>query len=80
MEEALETGVQSLGWDDPLEEGLATRSSILAWEMPQTGAWWAIVHRVRKSWTRLKQLSMHALILQTWNIHLVPDAMPVFKR
>ena len=51
MEEALETGVQSLDWDDPLEEGLATRSSILAWEMPQTGAWWAIVHRVRKSWT-----------------------------
>ena len=26
------------------------------------GAWWATVHRVTKSWTRLKQLSMHALI------------------
>ena len=25
------------------------------------GAWWAAVHRVAKSWTRLKRLSMHAL-------------------
>ena len=31
-----ETGVQSLDQDDPLEEGMATRSSILAWEIPQT--------------------------------------------
>ena len=28
--------VQSLGWDDPLEEEMATHSSILAWEMPWT--------------------------------------------
>jgi len=27
------------------------------------GAWWAAVHRVAKSWTRLKQLSPHACIL-----------------
>ena len=26
--------VQSLGWEDPLEEGMATRSSILAWRIP----------------------------------------------
>ena len=26
--------VQSLGWEDPLEEGMATHSSILAWEIP----------------------------------------------
>ena len=31
-----ETGVQSLGWDDPLEKGKATHSSILAWRIPQT--------------------------------------------
>ena len=31
-----ETGVQSLDQDDPLEEGMATRSSILAWEIPRT--------------------------------------------
>ena len=31
-----ETRVQSLGWEDTLEKGMATRSSILAWEIPQT--------------------------------------------
>ena len=31
-----ETQVQSLSWDDPLEEGMATRSSILAWKIPWT--------------------------------------------
>ena len=31
-----ETWVQPLSWDDPLEEGMATPSSILAWEIPWT--------------------------------------------
>ena len=31
-----ETWVQSLGWEDPLEKGKATRSSILAWRIPRT--------------------------------------------
>ena len=31
-----ETGVQSLGWEDPLEKKMATHSSILAWEIPWT--------------------------------------------
>ena len=31
-----ETWLQSLGWEDPLEEGMATHSSILAWEIPWT--------------------------------------------
>ena len=31
-----ETGVQSLGWEDPLEEGMATQSNILAWRIPWT--------------------------------------------
>ena len=31
-----ESWVQSLGWEDPLEEGMATRSSILAWRIPWT--------------------------------------------
>ena len=31
-----ETQVQSLGWEDPLEKGVATHSSILAWRIPQT--------------------------------------------
>ena len=32
-----ETWVRSLGWEDPLEKGMATQSSILAWRIPQTG-------------------------------------------
>ena len=31
MQETQETGVQSLGWEEPLEEGMAAHSSILAW-------------------------------------------------
>ena len=31
-----ETHLRSLGWDDPLEEEMATQSSILAWEIPWT--------------------------------------------
>ena len=43
--------VRTLAWKDPLEEGMATHSIILAWRIPMgRGAWWAIVHRVAKSW------------------------------
>ena len=31
-----ETWVQSLGWEDPLDKGMATLSSILAWRIPRT--------------------------------------------
>ena len=31
-----ETWVQSLGWEDSLEEGMATHSSLLAWRIPRT--------------------------------------------
>ena len=47
-----ETWVQSLGWEDPLEEGMATHSSILAWRIPMDReAWQGTVHRVAKSRT-----------------------------
>ena len=36
VQEKQEMGVQSLGWEDPLEKGRATRFSILAWSIPQT--------------------------------------------
>ena len=36
-----ETQVQSLGWEDPLEKGMAIHPSILAWGISQTGAWLA---------------------------------------
>ena len=36
MQETKETWVRSLGWEDSLEEGMATHSSIFAWEIPWT--------------------------------------------
>ena len=48
------TWVRSLVWEDPLEEGMATHSSILAWRIPMgRGAWHGTVHGVSKSETRL---------------------------
>ena len=42
--------VRSLGQKDPLEEDMASHSSILAWRIPMDrGAWWATVHWVAKS-------------------------------
>ena len=50
----LETWVQpSLGWEEPLEKGKATHSSILAWRIPWT------VHGVAKSWTQLSDFHFH---------------------
>ena len=52
-----ETWVPSLGWEDPLEEGMATHSSILAWRICMDGgAWWAVVRGVSESDTT-EQLS-----------------------
>ena len=50
-----EIWVRSLGWQDPLEEKMATHSSILAWKKNpmDRGAWLATVHGVAKSQTRL---------------------------
>ena len=49
-----ETWVPSLGWEDPLEEGMATHSRILAWRIPMNrGDWRAAVHEVSKSWTQV---------------------------
>ena len=48
--EMWETWVLSLCWEDPLEEDMATYSSILAWRIPlDRGAWSAMVHGVTKS-------------------------------
>ena len=61
-----ETQVRSLGWEDPLEEEMATHSSTLAWRIPWTEywsglpfpvGWWATVHGVAKIWTRLSNFT-----------------------
>ena len=50
-----ETQVRSLGREDPLEEGMVTHSSILAWRIVMDiGAWQATVHGVAKNQTQLR--------------------------
>ena len=49
-----EAWLRFLGREDPLEEGMAIHSSVLAWRIPMDReAWWAIVYGVAKSQTRL---------------------------
>ena len=44
-----ETWIRSLGWEDDLEEGVASHFSILTWRIPiDTGAWWGAVNGVAK--------------------------------
>ena len=61
MQEPQETWVQPLGQEEPLEEdyGNPLQKSCLENSM-ERGAWQAIIHRVAKSWTWLKQLSIPA--------------------
>ena len=52
MQEPQERKILSLGWKDPLEKGMATHSSILAWRIPMDReVWQATIHRVAKSRT-----------------------------
>ena len=52
VQETQETWVQSLGWEDPLEEVMAMHSSILVWEIPWTEDSGGLqVHRVADSGT-----------------------------
>ena len=53
-------GICSLCVVDPLEEGMAVHSNILAWRIP----WTEEPGRVTQSWTRLKQLSTHVCTME----------------
>ena len=58
-----ETWVRSLGWEDSMEEGMATHSSILAWRiLMDRGAWQVTVYGVAKSQTQLSDYAQHILI------------------
>ena len=56
-----ETWVQSLGWEDHLEKGMVTTSSILAWEIPWTEEPGGNSPWGHQELDMIEQLSMHAL-------------------
>ena len=70
----LETWVQHLGWEDPLEKGTATLSSILAQRIPlpgeflDRGAWQATVHGIAKSQTQLNNFHFHFGDFSIWEM------------
>ena len=55
MQETQETQVQSLGQEDPLEDGTATHSSIPAWRIPWTGETSGIQRMGRKELDKTRQ-------------------------
>ena len=61
-----ETWIQYLGWEDPLQEGLETHSSFLAWRIlwAETPGW-ATVHEVAKNQTRLNIHACHMTEIKT---------------
>ena len=65
--------VLSLGWEDPLEEAMATHFSILSWRLPWTWEPRRLLRRVAKSRTGLNQLSMHK------NQESVPKIVNILK-
>ena len=85
-----ETWVQSLGWEDPQEECMATHSSILAWRTPQTEEHSRLQSIGSQSQTRLKQLSTQRSSLfqrisrftEQWaivySLHILPNTVKTF--
>ena len=58
-----ETRVQSLGQEDPLEKGMVTPLQYFCLEYPMDrGTWWATVHGVAQSWTRLSNKHFHTSV------------------
>ena len=66
--------VRSLGWEDPLQEGVATHSSTLAWRIPWTEGPGGLQSMGSQSQTRLKWLSTHAhTVLACHSPQKLPD-------
>ena len=67
-----ETWVPSLGWEDPLEEGMATHSSILAWRIPMDrGAWWATGMRSQRVGPTERLSTTHSTVCFKYNLTYV---------
>ena len=81
-----ETGVWSLRWEGPLEEDMATYSSILIFQyscleiLTDRGAWWATVHGVAKSWTRLRDWAHNIkTCCPVGRVHVTTPLMRIFN-
>ena len=67
-----ETRVQSLGQEDPLEKEVATLSSSPAWKNPMDGgAWWATVHGVARSRTRLSDFTFFEFVRDKISLKMI---------
>ena len=64
-----ETQVQSLGREDPLEKGMATHSSILAWRIPWTGEPGGLQSIGSQSQTKLSDLCARTLVHRCMHMH-----------
>ena len=53
---------------------MATHPSLLAWEVPWMGAWWATGHGVAQSWTRLKRRSTHTQRVREVRLQFSPES------
>ena len=77
-----ETQVQSLGWEESLEQEMATHSSILAWEIPCTEEPGGLQSTVPQSWTQLTdgKVSRHsACASQEWRTPLLLGCLTTLK-
>ena len=70
-----ETWVRPLVWEDPLEEGMAAHSSILAWRIPWTEEPGGLQSVGLQSQTRLKQLSTQSSQWNTVNVFITDLAL-----
>ena len=59
-----ETWLQFLGWEDPLEKEMAIHSSILAWKIPDRGAWQAALEGAGHLWTSSAKMQTCSLKCQ----------------
>ena len=76
-----ETWVRSLGREDPLEKGMATHSSTVAWRIPMDrGAWLATVLRVAESRTQLSQPTLPLYSVFSWVISGTSHRRQVYQQ